>query len=191
MGFKSQKEELVEKYLAVKNEFNRQLKECSTFDRKEILRVFCDIIAAFKGDVHTFIYYTEINYFPLSVIFCSDDYDLDMGFKTSIIDLEKSGKALFLSAGKYTMYSQICFYDLNFITINYDSPADFSSFPYLEEFINEVISYRMENGLNEGIILKQLEELKNKFLAEKLGEERETVSDGDIASKKLVTQEGK
>lgn len=168
--------------------FYTKLRKCSTFSRRDILKILSDIITVIQGSAYNSIYYTEINHSPVSVIYCSDDYDIDTGFNSSLEELENSGKALFLVVSSCFIFDIICFNSRN----NVVSPLGFfANFSYLIEFINSVINYRLENNLTEGITLEKLEELKNKFLAEKLGEERESVSDRDVASKKLVTQEGK
>lgn len=76
--------------------FNIKLRKCSTFSRRDILKILSDITTVIQGSAYNSIYYTEVNHSPVSVIYCSDDYDIDTGFNSSLEELENSGRALFL-----------------------------------------------------------------------------------------------
>lgn len=178
MRFKDEMLRLSNEYSKVLDEmfsYNRILQRYSTFDRKNILRVLSSIASSIEGVSFSYIIkYSYEDYFhhkfDFSVLVESNAYDNNKGFITDIGTLEKLRKVLFIDF-KESNSSDLCFYELDVRSHKFGSPVNFEKFPYLEEFIDEVVAYRIKNKL-EKISIEELESLKRKFLVKKLHQKR-------------------
>lgn len=157
--------------------YNRILQKYSTFDRRNILRVLSSIASSIEGVSFSFIVkYSHKDYFhnkfDFSVLVESNAYDNKEGFISDIGTLQKLRKVLFIEF-KESSPSDLCFYELDYRRHEFRSPVNFENFPYLQEFIDEVVSYRIKHKL-EKISTEELERLKRKFLVKELRQKRKS-----------------
>lgn len=180
MKFKDEMSRLKNEYSKVIDEmyaYNRVLQRYSTFNRRDILLVLSSITSSIEGVSFSYIIkYSHKDYFnnkfDFSVLVESSAYEKNKGFITDIETLEKLRKVLFISF-KESNPSDLCFYELNYQNHEFGSPVNFERFPYLEEFIDEVVVYRIKHKL-EKISFEELERLKREFLMKKLHQKRKS-----------------
>lgn len=183
----------------IKLSYGRDLECYSTFDRNTILMVLTDILSEIEGVSFNYeCYYHDpswvscdlsSNYYG-PIIFDASSCDLGIGkFYKYFKDLTKLGKVItVVSPNSARKDLELKFYSIT-EEAKYDVFPNFSSFDYLKEFIDEVISYRFENKV-EKISNSELERLKNQFILRKLGEKRDALINlMEGVSKKLESSE--
>lgn len=179
MRFKDDMSRLNSEYSKVLGEmfaYNKVLQRYSTFNRRDILRVLSSIASSIEGVSFSYIVkYSHKDYFnnefDFSVLVESSAFD-KRGFITDIGTLEKLRKVLFIPFKEFSP-SDLCFYELNYQNHEFGSPVNFERFPYLGEFIDEVVVYRIQHKL-EKVSFEELDRLKRKFLMKKLCQKRKS-----------------
>lgn len=165
-------------------EYYQTIAHYSVFDSKQVGDVLAELVSAFEGEdfVYQDIYYGKK--YPASEVMTTKYHarailaEEEKGmFYTSERDerldrLEKAGKALIIERDITTDKQNISFYlakddqTLDFALTNY------YRFFYVKEFIDSVISVRMECQL-ETISFNELEKLKDLFIASRIEQIKE------------------
>ena len=159
MNFKNEMKKLSERCsLSVQelSKFGYFLKGYSTFDRNDIMNAIREIISSIEGvefEVQEFLYCALVQ---------QGDFNNGLDIRT----LEEQKKALVFDITESVFSETISFYSLNHQSMRFTSPVRFDNFPYLEEFIDEVIAYKIENNASR-ISREELDRLKSRFLIRK------------------------
>ena len=164
------------------DEYCKKIEEYSTFDDQVIGEVLSSIISAFEKKAYFYqdaCYYTSQTEYYL---FEKREYDVCKQVKIIVAESERHtqyddeylgarslnrladrGLALILDEDIDPLSNKITFYRSNAINHNLIPKVNFEKFPYIKDFVDYVISYRMENNLKE-ISKEELDKIKVKFL---------------------------
>lgn len=152
----------------------------SIFEKNFIVDGLIDIIKVYEGEnfVYREIVYsldtkrpikTERAKLLISADKCTRLNNTNTQYNLITINvLLKQGNVVVLSY-KDNMENNIKFYDIN-DSEDIKSNSKFGRLQYLKQFIDFLISYKLENGLKEEITPQEMENLKYKFLYEHLEE---------------------
>lgn len=172
MKFKNEMKRLSERYsLSVQelSQFGYSLKDYSTFNRNDIMKIICEIASSIEGVNYRIVKEARIQDSHQEFVYCAlvqHDVYGKYGFGADIESLEAIKKALFFDITESVFSENISFYNLNHQSMRFTSPVRFNNFPYLEEFIDGVIAYKIEHNLNR-ISREELDRLKSRFLIRK------------------------
>lgn len=188
MGFLERREEIERQYNEARreqSEYTADLNRYSSFDKIVFLRVLSEIVSEIEGV--SFGYLTFLDDYEAAVIYSTDVYHRDSFIGS--IELFKVLRKVILIKVESSIDDFIRFYELNYEDVKFKSIPNFKGFPYLDEFLSEVINYRFDNELKE-ISEEELNRLKNQFLLRKLGEKRDAlINQIDGVSKKLISSD--
>lgn len=159
------------------------LETYSSFPKDKILNVLLEILTTLEGVEFRFESDSEEFFICQSIVY--DAKKSKVKFSKDI--LKSLGKLVQLDE-RYFSDNSIRFYKL-FANGDFKVKPSFPGYEYLTEFINIVVSYRLENKVKE-ISDSELERLKNQFLLEKLGEKRDALINlMDGVSKKRISSD--
>lgn len=168
MNFKNEMKRLSERCsLSVQelSKFGYSLKGYSTFDRNDIMNAIREIISSIEGvefEVKEFRVPRDYQEFLYCALVQQGDFNNGLDIRT----LEEQKKALVFDITESVFSETISFYSLNHQSMRFTSLVRFDNFPYLEEFIDEVIAYKIENNASR-ISREELDRLKSRFLIRK------------------------
>lgn len=223
LELKTIKKQIDEKYSTVKEEKYKELEEhncridayCqkletySRFQGREIGKIIASLVRTFEGTNYVYqgayYYTTQVNSLAfdeesinvrkhprivVSLEYRADSYSEDRNSLDSIV---KNGKAIILVDDAETLENGILFYCANTENHSLEQRVNFGRFSYVKEFIDGVISYRLEHDLKT-ISYDELEKLEVDFIAvrveqieenyAKLEQQQETQMKAKLATEK-------
>ena len=156
------------------NKFNERIVNCSTFYTYNIVEILIDIIRVYEGKQFKL---AEYRYHPkperliitetaMLLLNYKKQSFLDQGtcHKGKVYALQKHGDGIVLNWDvKSANKKSVKFYDVNHVNELVPN-IKLNKFPYIKEFIDFVISYRINKGLEEDISIGCLTKLKEEFI---------------------------
>ena len=162
----------------------RLVELCSVFDEKVITKVISELVSSFEGVEYIYQYtrnYTKVNINSSKYlvdkrpkIIISQNHKRDFYCNDTNADLSelvKCGHALILVDDAIGLQHVIQFYRFNECKMDIKSLVDFGKFEYVKEFIDSLISYKIEKKM-VSVSNETINMLKLKFICFKSNEIR-------------------
>lgn len=170
----------IKQYTKRIDDFCKLVEHYSYFDSKEIGEMIAEVMTALKGKKYiyqeTMRYTAEIDSvtkkrIPLVIpyrIFIEEMFahDLYLDDNISLDDIVEANMAVVLTSSLPFSERQISFYGVNEKEHTLIQSVNFESFPVIEEFIDFLINYKLDNKA-ETLSLEKMHELKDGFIASK------------------------
>lgn len=151
--------------------------EYSRFDFR-IICILSNLISTFEGEEYCANEITFKREKIIRLVFDSDTTSINIHNRIIIPEkemrdyyndeivslLEKKGKLLVLQSDEFVLNDYVSFYRLNEKNNDIVSTVNFEKFPYVKDFINSVISYKMLKASKE-ISEEELEVLEKQFIS--------------------------